>query len=151
MVKLFEMKRKSKILFVQKITSQEYRVLLGRRVSNNESFWWIPGGSVEPGETDFEAGIRELDEELFLTAAYSSAIHAYELKNEVPPFIEYESAQAKNIIFMISMIQANDIPLPAIKDEFEELAWFNIDALPANMSKEFAYIQHQLGASVREL
>ncbi len=151
MVKLFEMKRKSKILFVQKISAQEYRVLLGRRISSNESFWWIPGGSVEPGETDFEAGVRELDEELFLTAVYSNAIHAYELKSEVPPCIEYESGQSKNSIFMVSIAQENAIPVPAIKDEFEELSWFNVDALPVNMSKEFAYIQHQLAASVKEL
>lgn len=145
------MKRKSKILFVQKISSAQYRILLGRRISNDESFWWIPGGSVEAGETDFEAGIRELDEELFLTPDYTQAVKSYQMKNTVPPFIEYESAQAKNSIFMITIVQVAEIPLPAIKDEFEELAWFELNALPANMSREFSYIQNQLEASVREL
>lgn len=144
------MKRKAKILFIQK-SMLEYRLLLGRRISNNESFWWIPGGSVEAGESDFEAGVRELDEELVLTAAYSDVITSYRINHQTPDFIEYESAQATNIIFLIPMTATADLPLPAIRDEFEELAWFGLDALPSNMSREFSYIQQQLGASVRKL
>ncbi|WP_299251351.1 NUDIX hydrolase [uncultured Cytophaga sp.] len=138
------MKHKSKILFVHKISPIEYRLLLGRRVSNNESFWWIPGGSVEQGESDFEAGLRELGEELFLTNDYIAALDAYTLKNEIPNKIEYLSPQAKNIIFIVPMFQATAIQLPLIKDEFEELAWHNLNTLPSNMSREFSYVQNQL-------
>jgi 8-oxo-dGTP pyrophosphatase MutT (NUDIX family) len=138
------MKRKSKILFVHKFSAIEYRLLLGRRVSNNESFWWIPGGSVELGESDFEAGLRELEEELFLTNDYFDALNMYTIKNEVPNKIEYISPQAKNIIFIVPLFNAKTIHLPAIKDEFEELAWHNLNALPSNMSREFSYVQSQL-------
>jgi 8-oxo-dGTP pyrophosphatase MutT (NUDIX family) len=143
------MKRKSKILFIQKSSFQEYKLLLGRRISNNESFWWIPGGSVESGETDFEAGLRELEEELFLTSAYTEVLNVYKHSNTVPNKIEYETPQANNIIFIVPMLSPDSINLPAIKDEFEELAWHKLDALPENMSREFSYVKTQLKSTVQ--
>ena len=143
------MKRKSKILFIHKLPSQEYQLLLGRRISNNESFWWIPGGSVESGETDFEAGLRELEEELFLPSAYTEILNVYKHSDSIPNKIEYETPQASNIIFIVPMLSPDSINLPAIKDEFEELAWHKLDALPENMSREFSYVKTQLKSIVQ--
>ena len=143
------MKRKAKILFIHKASSIEYHLLLGRRVSNNESFWWIPGGSVEKGETDFEAGLRELDEELFLTNDFTAVLTDYKRSNTLPDMLEYVTPQAENIIFLVPMFYSAPIALPAIKDEFEELAWHKLNELPDNMSREFSYIKAQLDASIR--
>ena len=145
------MKRKSKILFIHKVSSTEYHLLLGRRVSNNESFWWIPGGSVEAGETDFDAGLRELDEELYLTNSYTEVLTAYKYSNTEPNRIEYVTPQANNIIFLVPMSSQDAIGLPAIKDEFEELAWHNLNALPVAMSREFSYVKDQLESSIRSI
>lgn len=145
------MKRKAKILFIHKVSATEYLLLLGRRVSSNESFWWIPGGSVESNETDFEAGLRELEEELFLTPDFIEALNVYKIANQTPPVIEYLSPQAKNIIFFVPILKSESINLPAIKDEFEEMAWFNLNALPENMSREFSYVQTPLESFVRLL
>lgn len=145
------MKRKSKILFIHKLPSAEYHLLLGRRVSNNESFWWIPGGSVETGETDFEAGLRELGEELFLTDVYNGVLDIYKRTNTLPAKIEYETPQAHNIIFLVPMIHPGKINLPAIRDEFEELAWHNLNELPGNMSREFSYVRTQLTPIIRAI
>ena len=122
--------------------------MLGRRVSNNESFWWIPGGSVEAGETDFEAGLRELEEELFLTDDYMEVLNAYKRSNTLPNALEYVTPQAENIIYLVPMVHSNQIKLPAIKDEFEELAWHKLNTLPSNMSREFSYIKAQLETSI---
>ena len=143
------MKRKSKILFIHKVSSAEYHLLLGRRVSNNESFWWIPGGSVEAGETDFDAGLRELEEELFLTNDYTKVLDAYKHSNVEPKRIEYATPQANNIIFLVPMSSPDTIGLPAIKDEFEELAWHNLDTLPDAMSREFSYVKALLDLTIR--
>lgn len=145
------MKRKAKILFIHKISATEYKVLLGRRVSSNESFWWIPGGSVEAGEADFEAGLRELDEELFLTPIYKEVLNQYKSGNTPPFVIEYESAQAQNSIFLVPIINQSEIAVPSIRDEFEEIAWFDLDNLPKNMSREFSFIENQLPSKVRAL
>jgi len=143
------MKRKSKILFIHKVSAIEYKLLLGRRVSNNESFWWIPGGSVEAGETDFEAGLRELEEELFLTNEYTEVLNAYKRSNTLPNVLEYITPQAQNVIFLVPIIHSNSINLPAIKDEFEEVAWHNLNELPSNMSREFSNVKTQLESSIR--
>lgn len=145
------MKRKSKILFIHKLSSVDYNLLLGRRISNNESFWWIPGGSVESGETDFEAGLRELEEELILTDDYIAVLNAYKHSDQVPDKIEYDTPQAHNIIFLVPMLHSNSIKLPAIKDEFEELGWHNLNELPGNMSREFSYIQTRLDSIIRSM
>lgn len=143
------MKRKSKILFIHKVSSIEYHLLLGRRVSNNESFWWIPGGSVEVGETDFDAGLRELKEELYLTTDYLKVLAQYKGSDTLPNKIEYVTPQAENIIFLVPIVHSNRVDLPEIKDEFEQMGWHNLNKLPSNMSREFSYIENQLDSIIR--
>lgn len=145
------MKRKAKILFIHKVSATEYKLLLGRRVSSNESFWWIPGGSVEAGESDFEAGVRELGEELFLTDTFVKILDTYKNSNTVPVVVEYASAQANNVIFLVPMRSPSEIAVPSIRDEFEEIAWFDLNNLPENMSREFSFIEGQLASHVRAL
>jgi 8-oxo-dGTP pyrophosphatase MutT (NUDIX family) len=145
------MKRKAKILFIHKVSATEYLLLLGRRVSANESFWWIPGGSVEADETDFEAGLRELEEELFLTSDFIDVLNVYKNAKQIPQCIEYLTPQAKNIIFFVPILKPTSINLPAIKDEFEEMAWINLNDLPVNMSREFSYVQTPLESIIRLL
>jgi ADP-ribose pyrophosphatase YjhB (NUDIX family) len=133
------MKRKAKILFVQ-VVSKDYHILLGRRVSSGESFWWIPGGSVETGEREFEAALRELDEELILTSAFTQVLLYFIHSSTEPQQINYQSEKASNTIFIVPINIATK-ELPGIKDEFEELQWFNLDSLPSNMSREFSFIK----------
>ena len=134
------MKRKAKILFRLQDAENRYWVLLGRRISSGEEFWWIPGGSVEKGEGDFEAGIRELDEELILQKVFTDTLNAYVHSSIEPSKIEYQSSNADNIIFILP-VPAEGFILPAIKDEFEEVRWFRTDQLPSNMSREFDHIR----------
>jgi len=145
------MKRKAKILFVHKYSSSEYHILLGKRISSDEAFWWIPGGSVEAGESDFQGALRELDEELYLTREYTDVLNSYKDSGNVPVSLEYNSNQAHNIIFFVVLSVAGDIPLPGIKDEFEEMQWFNINTLPSNMSREFSFIEHGFAQKIRQL
>ncbi|MEO0962277.1 MAG: NUDIX domain-containing protein [Pseudomonadota bacterium] len=64
-----------------------YRVLLLRFAvtKNNEpfEFWATPGGRAEDDESDLEAAIRELDEELRLTVALEGPVHVHESIFEV--------------------------------------------------------------------
>ena len=145
------MKRKAKILFIQKDFNKEFFILLGRRRSSNEEFWWIPGGSVEAGESDFEGALRELDEELFLTDVYKQRLHTFVQAFVLPAHIEYQSNQANNIIFFVMLPGLDKQTVPAIRDEFEEMKWFRLEALPVNMSREFAFIEKDFVQQIKAL
>jgi len=142
------MKRKAKILFIQVDSDEYYYVLLGRRVSSGESFWWIPGGSVETGEQEFEAALRELDEELILTSVFTEALQYFIHASTEPQQIKYQSEKAVNTIFIVP-VNIRTKELPKIKDEFEELQWFNLDSLPPNMSREFSFIKTDFTEIIR--
>lgn len=130
------MKRKSKIVFV----SPSKKVLLGERTSNGETFWWLPGGSVEEGETDFDAAVRELGEEMNLTQGLIDAIRVFKIQSDAK--FEYES-KAYNILFKIPVQESDTLTIPEIIDEFDQLKWHDANALPSNMSHEFKLLQAQ--------
>jgi 8-oxo-dGTP pyrophosphatase MutT (NUDIX family) len=144
------MKRKAKVLFIHKYSSECY-ILLGKRISSNEEFWWIPGGSVEAGESDFQGALRELDEELFLTQEYTHVLETYQDSGSIPVSLEYNSNQAHNIIFFVVLTALNIVAPPEIKDEFEEMQWFNINMLPSNMSREYAFIETEFVQKIKQL
>lgn len=47
----------------QVVVLRANEILLARHVKNGRSFWVLPGGSIEPGETPEEAAQREMCEE----------------------------------------------------------------------------------------
>jgi 8-oxo-dGTP pyrophosphatase MutT (NUDIX family) len=130
------MKRKAKILFV----SPSNKVLLGQRTSKGETFWWLPGGSVEEGETDFEAAVRELGEEMKLSKGLIDAISSFVITNNNK--FEYES-NAYNIVFKIPVLETATLSVPEIIDEFEKLKWIDANNLPSNMSHEYRQLLAQ--------
>ncbi len=51
---------------VRAIIIRQNKILLIKRVKPNETYWVIPGGGIEKGETKEQALIREIKEELGL-------------------------------------------------------------------------------------
>ncbi|MCU0417421.1 MAG: NUDIX hydrolase [Cytophagaceae bacterium] len=128
------MKRKAKIVFTTKVNDTVF-ILLGQRTTTEATFWWLPGGSVDAGESDAAAVMRELSEELILPAAYHQAVLKHLVESETST-IEYQG-KAYVILFKVVLHPTDQFPLPEIVDEFDSLQWFSIDALPQNMSREF--------------
>lgn len=136
------MKRKAKILFFYISPVTGLNVFLGRRItSEKEEFWWLPGGSMEPNESEFESAVRELYEELIPSPHFIHVINNYISNKVEPPKIEYVSPNSENIIFLVHLDEqkTHNETLPLIKDEFEEIRWFPIKNLPSNMSREFKF------------
>jgi ADP-ribose pyrophosphatase YjhB (NUDIX family) len=135
------MKRKSKILFFFSHNA-EISILLGKRVlESGESFWWLPGGSVEGEENLFEAGSREVREELIPYPAMQRVLDNFLQSAVFPPFIEFQSGHASTFVFFI---QLNIRMIPGILDEFEEIKWFDLKDLPENMSREYVYLKEYI-------
>jgi 8-oxo-dGTP pyrophosphatase MutT (NUDIX family) len=130
-------KRKAKVLFYN-ISQDKIYMLLGKRiVSASEEFWWIPGGSAEGGEGLFEAALRELNEEIFITASIEESLKSFH-KSSLPLFIRYDTGNSEVTVFIFPVKERDEVKP---KEEFVELNWFDISSLPSNMSREFIHIK----------
>ena len=126
-------------------TAYGVKILLGRRVAGEEEFWWLPGGSIEEGEREFEAAIRELHEELYPIPYLDDAVKKFTEEDQLPKTLEYWTDKARVILFLIEMeeeIYTNELPL--CKEEFEETRWFLLSKLPENISREYVHIKEYM-------
>ena len=85
--------------------------------------WYTIGGSIEPGETPYQALIRELQEEVGVT-----------LSSQPQLFSVYYSDNEKRddyIIFYICQLGQQE---PVVSAEIAEQQWFYCDQLPEDIS-----------------
>jgi mutator protein MutT len=93
------------------------RVLLCHRT--DQDAWNLPGGRVEPGESPWEAVVREVNEETGLVVRVTSLLGVYS--------VAYKS----EVVFSFSCVQVGGTLLEC-SAEATSLAWFAQDALPAS-------------------
>lgn len=131
------MKNKVKALFYYQQENQIF-ILLGKRSSSDgNSFWWLPGGSVEENEDPFDALKRELDEEVFLPFL----LHKAMIARKTYPSFEFQGNN-HNVVFFIEVPALK--ATPEAREEFEDMKWFEMGKLPENMSREYAFLKNEL-------
>ena len=133
-------KRKAKVVFYSKTGTVQ--ILLGRRKSGGEEFWWIPGGSIEGEEDPIEALRRELEEEMVLTEGLKRGLEHF--KDSPPNILSFVSGKTSYLIYFIETPKesTNQAVLPV--EEFDTLQWFKISKLPENLSREFEHIRERV-------
>lgn len=112
---------------------------MGKRTSNGEEFWWIPGGSIEGEEDAFQALARELEEEIELTADLKHAVNRASSQHDES--MTYQNGNTTYQIFFLEVPASSINQTPAIREEFDQLKWFSTNELPENVSREFSYIK----------
>lgn len=80
--------------------------------------WELPGGKIEPGETNEQALVRELQEELSIVVKESDLIFLKEVRHD------YEDFQLKMTVFVIHKWQ-NEIQ----NNEHQALEWTSVNAM----------------------
>lgn len=96
---------------------QEGRVLLAR--SQGDAHFQIPGGKIEPGETDVDALVREAREELDVKLDRATAVHL--------ETFEAAAAGRPDMIVEIRLYLADVTGTPRPSSEIAELHWQPLD------------------------
>lgn len=118
----------------------ENRKLLVER-SRGKEFFISPGGSVEAGETERQALVRELGEEFGISV----------LEKDLEPFGNFTAEAANHpgqVVNMAVYIVKDWQGTPAPHSEVEELAWVNTN-IPAGM-KVGSIFEHQVLPRLKE-
>jgi 8-oxo-dGTP diphosphatase len=104
---------------------REGRVLLVHRSPNRRAYpdvWDLPGGHVEPGETELTALTREMEEELGVQIAAGSASHLCRL----------DAGGGENSIRLSAWLigEWEGTPTNLAPDEHDDIGWFRPEELP---------------------
>ncbi|MET3423840.1 mutator protein MutT [Actinoplanes tereljensis] len=101
------------------------RVLLVHRSPNRHAYpdvWDLPGGHIEPGETELAALAREMHEELGVQIATVSAIHLCRLG---------AGHGEESVRFSAWLVDEwKGTPANAAPDEHDEIRWFRPEEVP---------------------
>jgi 8-oxo-dGTP pyrophosphatase MutT (NUDIX family) len=116
------------------VLDPDSRVLLVRFEFPTATRWALPGGGLEPGESDLDALRRELEEEVGLVDAVVGAQIWHRL--HIVPFLNGEFDGQRERIFLIRA--ASFEPRPKLTWEqmnaefVHELRWWTIDEIAAS-------------------
>ncbi|MEP2639905.1 NUDIX domain-containing protein [Roseobacter sp.] len=89
------------------------QVLLAR--SRGDTHFQIPGGKIEPGESDIDALIREVQEELAVTLVPDSAAHM--------AIFEAKAAGRIDVLVEVRLYNGTVDGIPQASSEIAELVW----------------------------
>ncbi|MER6950369.1 NUDIX domain-containing protein [Nonomuraea sp. NPDC000554] len=84
--------------------------------SRGKDVYYIPGGKREPGETDLDTLIREIDEELSVAIVPTTATH-------VGTYQAQAHGHANGVTVQMTCYTADHHGTPAPTSEIEELTW----------------------------
>lgn len=101
------------------------RVLLVHRSPDRRAYpnvWDLPGGHVEPGETELVALAREVREELGVRIATGTAV----------PLCRFEVGADDEAVRLVAWLvgEWEGTPVNFAPEEHDDMRWFPIDALP---------------------
>ncbi|RSM96496.1 DNA mismatch repair protein MutT [Nonomuraea sp. WAC 01424] len=86
--------------------------------SRGKNAYYIPGGKREPGESDLDTLIREIDEELSITIVPTTVTH-------VGTYQAQAHGHAEGITVQMTCYTADHHGVPTPSNEIEEIAWLS--------------------------
>jgi 8-oxo-dGTP diphosphatase len=129
------------IHIVNGLLIRDAQVLMAHRAPSRTTYpdtWSFPGGHVEPGETLEQALLRELTEELAITAKTWAHLHRFTV----------DTTNAQQVTFHIFRVDHWDGTPTNIGTEHTELRWMTYDSaanLPALTFPNYVQILNTLG------
>jgi ADP-ribose pyrophosphatase YjhB (NUDIX family) len=103
----------------------EGRLLLARHEREDEAFWCLPGGGVEPGEPIVAAALREMDEEAGVAVELDGLIWVADGPGE------RDDDGILEVVFRARLVSGDAALDPALGDRsLVGLRWFAASAIP---------------------
>lgn len=132
-------RRAARALVVAGPPGQEQVLMLrGHDVDQTDRSWWFtPGGGIEPGEEPLEAAVREVAEESGIVLDPGAVVGPVLVRSAVFDFLARHVRQDE--LFYLARLPARPEELPLAVDGWtaveratlEEVRWFTLDALAA--------------------
>ncbi|SDL87076.1 NUDIX domain-containing protein [Nonomuraea maritima] len=86
--------------------------------SRGKDAYYIPGGKREPGESDLDTLVREIDEELAVTIIPATATH-------IGTYQAQAHGHAEGVTVQMTCYTADHHGAPTPSNEIEEVAWLS--------------------------
>ncbi|MGW0200305.1 NUDIX hydrolase [Nonomuraea sp. NPDC003201] len=84
--------------------------------SRGKTVYYLPGGKREPGESDLDTLVREIDEELSVAIVPSTAVH-------LGTYQAQADSHAEGVIVKMTCYTADHEGTPTPSSEIEEVVW----------------------------
>ena len=120
------------VVYVYLADEKDEKVLMVKNTGVNGSYFTLPGGAVEKGETLEEAAIREAKEETGLDVSIGGILSISE------KFFEERNHHAVFFTF-IAKVAGGELAI-AFPEEIEEVVWMDIEK-----AKDFTFLGEQQG------
>ena len=127
------------------VFNEENKVLMQLRTDYNS--WGFPGGAMELGESFEEVAKRELKEETNLEIDELKLIKVFSGKDTYREYPNGDKLYDITAIFVVKKYH-NDIKIN--DNESKELAWFDINNLPSNMTEHTKNYLNKFGHVLEE-
>ncbi len=105
------------------LVDEQDRILLVRHRKGEQTYWLLPGGGLDYGESLFECARRELAEETGLTIEADRMIYVSEA-------IAPDGARHILNLYVMGRVTGGEIGPPPAGDVIDEIAWLPIAELP---------------------
>jgi 8-oxo-dGTP diphosphatase len=118
-----------KVAVIAMVTWGKHVLLIQRGVDPQKGKWALPGGYMDAGEMPMDALARELREEVALDVEIGEFLDIF-------PMAGSGVLNSGIVIAYRGSVESAEAPLLICDDDVCEAAWFQMDALPAELAFE---------------
>ena len=111
------------------LVNKDNLVFVGTRIDNPKNHWQMPQGGIDEGESEIEAGFREMEEEIGTRNAELLSIHSKWIPYDIPEGLadkiwqgQFRGQEQKWLLFRF-LGNDSEIEINTLEPEFNSWKW----------------------------